>query len=177
MYKKAGKWSNPTAYSNWPFPYRCPSFLSPCFQNWKHTKISAIQKKKMDFPTTNTVSPVLSFCPVQNGHEDKASHMWPLVSVPCPWLPTSGLPRSCTCFQSLSAWNSKYKLLSLASSPALCMRSFTVLCCQAAEPWTLEGRVQRKRELLGTTSKHVYIPQKMEEQDECFGEGIREIRV
>lgn len=160
-----------------PCPDSCPSFVIPCSQNWKHTEISAISKKLWISQQTRGA---LCSLPVQ--YRVKARPLTCELCCLCPWLLPPGLPRSallqplgaCTCFQSLSACNSS--LLSLNFSLAWCIGCFTVLCCQAAEPRTLEGGVDGKS-IPGYNSKHVHIPQKMERQKSCFDGGIREIRV
>lgn len=170
------------AHTNLPFPDRCPSFVSPGFQSWNHMEISAT-----------------SGCPNKHGEPCilflsntlMAKMLWPLTWVAdpyhchlCPWILPSGLPRStllwplgaCTCFPSLSGCTSKYKLLSLNSSPALYIRSFIVLSCQAVELWTLEAGVHRKRVLSGTTPSMPTYPRKWWDTRSVLMEGAGKLQ-
>lgn len=154
------------AHTNWPFPDSCPSSVRPSFQSRYHMEISA----KPGCPNKHG-EPSTLFLPSTLMAKMLWPHTWVADPYCChlgPWLLPSGLPRStllwpsgaCTCFQSLPGCNSKYKLLSLNSSPASCIRSLTALSCQAVELWTLEAGVPRKRGLLGTTPSMPTYPRK-----------------
>lgn len=153
------------AKTNWPFP----SFVSPFFKAKNIQKCQQYQKI-MDFPT-NTVS--LCSPSVQCRVDMKTKPLTCDICCLCPWLLPSGSPRSallqplgaCTCFQSLSACSSKYKLLSPNCLVREIPHSAVLSGCWAVHTGR---RSPKEQSTPGYISNNVHIPQKMEGQEKCF---------